>query len=316
MAENNDEKRVGPAQIIFLVLMMLITFYLTFLYIKSKEFHTYSCYNIIIMSIVVFLGSILNIFVPDDKGNETAQYIIGAIKDFFNKMILSILTMQVITLYLGIIKTELYDKKEKLIFIIGIIVSAFVSIVISLMFNSLKIYDGNYYEYLNDFKDFNNKEDEKGQQLSEELKSRWISIIIIEIIFCGVIFAINIFCLAVVLSHLSKKEKDAKAGKIEDLGYKKQLVRFVLMFILNLIAIVISLVFLTFDVFEPRVNQTIFLATMLVIDLCYSLNRTVYTETLKIFCKKKVVEENSQYTELKKKTTYAEDDGDDDVDDN
>ena len=44
---------------------------------------------------------------------------------------------------------------------------------------------------------------------------------------------INNFCLAVVLSHLSKKEKDAKAGKIEDLGYKKQLLRFVLMFILN-----------------------------------------------------------------------------------
>ena len=118
------------------------------------------------------------------------------------------------------------------------------------------------------------------------------------------------------LQNLSKKEKDAKAGKIEDLGYKKQLVRFVSMFILNLIAIAISLVFLTFDVFESSVNQTIFLAIMLIIDLCYSLNRTVYTETLKIFCKKKVVEENSQYTELKKKTTYAEDDGDDDVDDN
>ena len=268
------------------------------------------------MSIVVFLGSILNIFVPKNKGNEYIQYICGVIKDFFNKMILSILTMQVITLYLGIMKTELYDKKEKLIFIIGIFASTGVSVVVSILFNSLKWYENNYYEYLDDYKDFKNKVDESGKPLDKELETRWISIIIIEVIFCAVIFAVNIFCLAVVLSHLSKKEKDAKAGKIEDLGYKKQLLRFVLMFILNILAIGISLVFLTFDVFESSVNQTIFLLSMLVIDLCYSLNKTVYTETLKIFCRNKVVVENSQYTELKKKSTYAEDDGDDDVDDN
>ena len=316
MNEENNTEGIGPLHIIFLIIMILITFYLTFLYIKSKEFHTYSCYNIIIMSIVVFLGSILNIFVPKNKGNEYIQYICGVIKDFFNKMILSILTMQVITLYLGIMKTELYDKKEKLIFIIGIFASTGVSVVVSILFNSLKWYENNYYEYLDDYKDFKNKVDESGKPLDKELETRWISIIIIEVIFCAVIFAVNIFCLAVVLSHLSKKEKDAKAGKIEDLGYKKQLLRFVLMFILNILAIGISLVFLTFDVFESSVNQTIFLLSMLVIDLCYSLNKTVYTETLKIFCRNKVVVENSQYTELKKKSTYAEDDGDDDVDDN
>lgn len=313
MADDENKKEIGTIQIIILVLMILITFYLTFLYIKSKEFHTYSCYNIIIMSIVVFLGTILNLFVPKDKGNEYAQFVCGIVKDLFNKMILSILTMQVITLYLGIIKTELYDKREKLIFLIGIFASFGVSLAVSIVFNALKWDGSNYHEYLDNIKEEKEKE---GGSVPEDINKRWYGLIIIEIVFCAVIFVINVCCLAVVLSHLSKKEKDAKAGIIEDLGYKKQLIRFVLMFILNIVAIAISLVFLTFDVFDPSTNQTIFLGAMLVIDLCYSLNRTVYTETLKIFCKKKVVEENSQHTELKKKTTYAEDDGDDDADDN
>ena len=313
MADLENKKEIGTIQIIILVLMILITFYLTFLYIKSKEFHTYSCYNIIIMSIVVFLGTILNLFVPKDKGNEYAQFVCGIVKDLFNKMILSILTMQVITLYLGIIKTELYDKREKLIFLIGIFASFGVSLAVSIVSNALKWDGSNYHEYLDNIKEEKEKE---GGSVPEDINKRWYGLIIIEIVFCAVIFVINVCCLAVVLSHLSKKEKDAKAGIIEDLGYKKQLIRFVLMFILNIVAIVISLVFLTFDVFDASTNQTIFLGAMLVIDLCYSLNRTVYTETLKIFCKKKVVEENSQHTELKKKTTYAEDDGDDDADDN
>ena len=309
---NEDKEKMGVAQYIFLVFMILITFYLTFLYIKSKEFHTYSCYNIIIMSVVVFLGTLLNIVVPTDEGSEYAQFICGIVKDLFNKMILSILTMQVITLYLGIIKTELYDKREKLIFLIGIFASFVVSLVISIILNTLKWDEQKYYEYLNNYKIIK----QNGVSLPEELEKRWYGIIITEVIFCAVIFVINVCCLAVVLSHLSKKEKDAKAGIIEDLGYKKQLLRFILMFILNIVAIAISLVFLTFDVFDPSLNQTIFLGCMLLIDLCYSVNRTVYIETLKIFCKNKVVEENSQYTELKKKSTYAEDDGDDDADDN
>lgn len=314
MADDTDEEKqkIGVAQYIFLAFMILITFYLTFLYIKSKEFHTYSCYNIIIMSVVVFLGTLLNIVVPTDEGSEYAQLVCGIVKDLFNKMILSILTMQVITLYLGIIKTELYDKREKLIFLIGIFASFGVSLVISFFLNILKWVDEKYYEYLNNYK----IDKQNGLLLPEDLEKRWYALIITEVIFCVIIFVINVCCLAVVLSHLSKKEKDAKAGIIEDLGYKKQLVRFILMFILNIVAIVISLVFLTFDVFDPTLNQTIFLGFMLVIDLCYSLNRTVYIETLKIFCKNKVVEENSQYTELKKKSTYAEDDGDDDADDN
>ena len=62
-----------------------------------------------------------------------------------------ILTMQVIILYIGIIKTELYYSKEKLIFIIGIIVCVTVSVVVGVVFNSVKICGSIYYDYLDEY---------------------------------------------------------------------------------------------------------------------------------------------------------------------
>ena len=306
--DKNKDLEPGPLQYIFLVFMLLITFYLTFLYIKSKEFHTYSCYNIIIMSITIFIGGIINIFIPNDLGGEFIEFIWGFLKDFFNKLIMSILTMQVIVLYFGIIKTEFYYPRERLIFIIGTIACCGVSVVIGILFNSLKVYQDEYHEYLDDY------DDVEDPNLGEELKRRLYSIVSIEMIFGGVIFVINVFCLIVVMNFISKKNKDAKAGLIEDLGYKNQLIRFIFMFFLNIIAIASSSIFLVFDVFDRKTNESIYLAICLVIDLCYSINKTVYAETLRIFCKKSV-ENKLGPTELKKKNTFDEEDdgaGDDD----
>ena len=306
--EENQNVEPGPLQYIFLGFMLLITFYLTFLYIKSKEFHTYSCYNIIIMSITIFLGGIINIFIPNDLGNDYSQFILGFLKDFFNKLVMAILTMQVIVLYFGIIKTDLYYKREKLIFIIGIFASVGVSVAVAIVFNGIKVYQGVYYEYLGDYANA------KEKKVIEELNRRFWSIISIEMVFCGVIFIANVFCLIVVMNYISKKNKEAKAGLIEDLGYKSQLIRFIIMFFLNVIAIISSSTFLVFDVFDRKVNQSIYLAICFIIDLCYSINKTVYQETLKLFCKKNPAE-NKEATELRKKSTFAEEDADDDIDD-
>ena len=181
----------GPLQYIFLGFMVLITSYLIFLYIKSKELHTYSCYNIIIMSFVIFSGGILNIFVPKLQDNGAVKFIWGLLKDSFNKLIMSILILQVIILYIGIIKTELYYSKEKLIFIIGIITCVGVSVVFGIVFNSVKVCKNKYHDYLDDYNI--KKIEETDPDKCEDLKSRFFSIIIIELIFCAVILAICSF---------------------------------------------------------------------------------------------------------------------------
>ena len=84
-------------QIIFAFFMALITLYLTILYIKSEAFHTYSCYNIILMSIVLLLDCILKM-IPSDSGTEGFEFVLAIIKNFFDKMILAVLSMQVLVL--------------------------------------------------------------------------------------------------------------------------------------------------------------------------------------------------------------------------
>ena len=79
------------------------------------------------------------------------------------------------------------------------------------------------------------------------------------------------------------------------------------MFFLNIIAIVSSSVFLVFDVFDKKTNESIYLATCFIIDLCYSINKTVYVETLKIFCKSKAKKLNGE-TGLKKQNTFDQND--------
>ena len=92
--------------------MIAIGLYLLFLYIKSKDFHTYSCYNIIIMSLIILLDNIIRI-IPVKSWPVFFHYFQAFLLVFFDKMILSILSMQIIVIYIGIIKTEIYEKNEK-----------------------------------------------------------------------------------------------------------------------------------------------------------------------------------------------------------
>jgi len=295
-------------QIIFAFFMALITLYLTILYIKSEAFHTYSCYNIILMSIVLLLDCILKM-IPSDSGTEGFEFVLAIIKNFFDKMILAVLSMQVLVLYMGIIHTQYYFSHEKSIFIVGTIVSAIVSITLSLVYSSLRWVEDSDGKVIYD----ENSKDDKNDN-NEESEKRNITKQVLEVIFCATLLVANIFCLIVVLSYISKKSKEAKAGIIEDLGYSKQLIRFLFIFFINIIAIVVSGIIINFD-FLTEYNHIIYLLVCFIIDLCYSINKTVYIETVKLFCKKMEYSETDNKVELKRKSTFGDDDDDGNYDD-
>ena len=296
-------------QIIVAILMALITLYLTILYIKSEAFHTYSCYNIILMSIVILLDSLLQL-VPKGFGNdgeyEGWEYVKDLVTIFFDKMILSVLAMQVIVLYMGIIHSKYYFEHEKVIFIVGTIVSAIISGILAAIYSSIRWVeiDGIYiYD-----------EDEENDTADQEASKRTLSRKVIEAIFCGVLFLANVFCLIVVMAHISKKNKEAKAGIIEDLGYERQLIRFLFIFFINIIAIAVSGIIMNFKLMKKS-DEIIYLVVCFAIDLCYSVNKTVYVETVKLFCKKAQFNEEGEQVQLKKMSTFGEEtDGNDDED--
>jgi len=296
-------------QIIVAILMALITLYLTILYIKSEAFHTYSCYNIILMSIVILLDSLLQL-VPKGFGNdgeyEGWEYVKDLVTIFFDKMILSVLAMQVIVLYMGIIHSKYYFEHEKVIFIVGTIVSAIISGVLAAIYSSIRwVEKDGIYIY-----DENEENDDAGQEVGKRTLTRKI----LEAIFCGVLFLANVFCLIVVMAHISKKNKEAKAGIIEDLGYERQLIRFLFIFFINIIAIAVSGIIMNFKLLKET-DEIIYLVVCFAIDLCYSVNKTVYVETVKLFCKKAQFNEEGEQVQLKKMSTFGEEtDGNDDED--
>ena len=281
-------------QLIISFILALITSYLIALYIKSEAFKTYSCFNIMLMSIILFLDCLLEM-VPKKfgetnsyEGLEFVVYLIGILLD---KMILSVLSLQVIILYAGIIHTDFYYSHEKSFVVIGDIVCVIVSGVLAVVFSSIR-----WIKRKNGM-EFDSREDNDYLQ-EKEIQRRTLAKKILETIFCGVNFIVNVFSLVVVILHISKKRKEAKAGLIQDLGYGKQLLRFSLIFSVNIIVIIFSGIVMNFS-HEFGLSKfknfdkycgIIFLIICFLIELCFMINKTVYQETLKIFCKKKYKE--------------------------
>ena len=303
-------------QIIVTSLIALITIYLIALFIKSEVFKSYSCFNIMLMSIILFLDCVLlaiSLSIKKEKITPAGQFILALFKTFFDKMIFSVLALQVIIVYAGIIHTEFYYSHEKSFVVIGDTICAIVSGALAVVYCSIRwVRDGtDKMKFDTDFDD-----DDKG-----EIKNRAIGGKIVETIFCGVIFFVNVFFLVVVISHISRKRREARAGLIQDLGYGNQLLRFSLIFSVNIIAIVFSGIVLTFyKEFGIKKEQyqyfgIVSLVICFLIQLCFMINKTMYLETLKIFCKKKY-KESEENDRIKSISTFEIPIGDDDDEDN
>ena len=302
-------------EIIISSLIAIITIYLIALFIKSEVFKSYSCFNIMLMSIILFLDCvILALYVSvGENSSDGAKFIIILLKTFFDKMILSVLSLQVIIVYAGIIHTDYYYSHEKSFVKIGNAICAIVSGALAAVYSSIRwVKDdgGNLkFEFYLDF------------ELTKENKKRALVARIIEAIFCGVNFFVNVFFLIIVILHISRKRKEAKVGLIQDLGYGNQLLRFSLIFSVNIIACVFSGVVVNFAV---NFNMTegyyrfcliFFLVICFLIQLCFTINKTVYRETIKIFCKKKYKEIDDD-SKIKSISTFEIAPADDDEDDN
>lgn len=271
------------------IFMILIGIYLAILYIKSKELHSFSFYNIIVMSMIILFDNIIRL-IPFNKFPTFFHYLQAFLLVSFDKMILSILSMQIVVIYIIIMWVEIYINHEKLIFIIGFLVCTVISVVLTTIFIAIPrdvSYSGSYY-YCE----------------STHVKK------VLDIAYNCILIIINICCISVVLAYFSKKKKAAEEGIIEDLGYKKQYIRFLLIFFTNILFI-LELFLIIYD-YLPGNIDFIYLFSCLIIDIVYSFNSTVRRATKSIFCKKRFgLDQISQ--QLKKKNTFEDDVGEDDI---
>ena len=270
--------------IIVNVFIILISLYLSFLFIKSKSFHTYPCYNIIAFSLMVSFASILR-NIPVNKNKECNLF--EKYEAFFiillDKLIICTLSMQSLICYLGVVKTKFYYKYEKRIFFITFFISLFISIILTAIFGFVcNILPAGIYCYCG----------------NESPKKE------IDLIFVTIYLLITLFCTIRVLIYISQKKKEVKAGLIQDLDYNHHFKRSLMLFFLNVLIFTISYI-LNYVSEKREIEDLLYMIILFTTSLFNSLNRTVYKETLKIFCKKTY---DKKYNNLMKRVTTLTDD--------
>ena len=282
--KKDDEYKFNIPAIILNVVFILVAIYIFILYIKDKNFHTVPCYNMIIISLLLFFDNVLRIIPVGSI--DTIQYIQAFILVFFDKVLLNILTIQAIIYYLGVIKTQIYYANEKVIYITTFVINLIISIILASIYiiaNGKTKYG--IYWYCGDS--------------TTNLKK------IIDSIFIGILIAINFFCILILLIYISGKIKKVSKGEIEDLDYCHHFTRVLLMFFVNMLTL-IEQYLIIYDILNNFNIDFIYLSTCLIIDLFYTLNKTIYDETCFIFCHKPI--KNSRNILMKDTTSSKVDD--------
>ena len=242
--------------IILNLFIILITLYLFLLYAIKKTFHTYPCYNLILLSLTVLLDNCIRL-IPTKS--DVFRYIQAFILIFFDKLILAILTIYTAIIYLGYIKQNIYKNYMKKIIWSTWSISILINLAISILYISYGKVDYKMYSYCED----------------NNIKKY------IDTIYNSVLVCINLYCIINTLIFLFKYKKQEDMGYIENTGHGYFFYKTLIMLFANLLIFVESyLIIYKLFIFEI---DLIYLSTCFAIDLFYTINKTTYEETIKLF---------------------------------
>jgi hypothetical protein len=277
----------GPAEIVTYILnfiIIFITLYLIFLLIKSRSFKIYPCYNITILSFIIFFDNILRII----PSNGIIEYPQAFLLTSLDKLLLTTITSQAIITFLGVCLTKIYFANEKKIFLTTLIAGISISCILSLLYiliaNRTHVYST--YAYC---------EDSHTKRITDT-------------IFNAIFLLINLFCTLALLIYITKKRRQASLGIIEDLDYGHHHTKIVFMFLFNSLLFIESYLII-YDKFPGNEVDLIYLISCLLILFYYTINKIIIKETLKLFCKSYY---ESKYGSIKKNECLTDDDDDDD----
>ena len=268
-------------------LIILIVLYVIFIYIKSKEFHSYSCAYIIILNISILIDSIFRIIpVGDDKTKyKWLQFIQAFILASLDKYILLDLTLQVFIIYLGIMKTDFYYKHKKAIFYITFFTSMGLSFLMGGLFLLGDVTDYGLYWYTKD----------------NSIKK------IFDNIFNSVFLTLNTFFCIIVIINICIRKEEIEKGMLNENDYEHDLNRMIIIFITNTLIYVESFIIIH-DVINIKgvYIDLIYLVSCLIVTLIYSINKFVINETKKIFCKKVLLKSKPKINTFAQTSTFKE----------
>ena len=240
------------------------------MFIKSKAFNKYECYNLIIFIFVILLDCVVRI-IPfsddDDSSINIFEYLQAFLLVFFDKIILAALTTQTILFYLGVIHTKTFKNNDKKAFFISFVINIVICSSLTILyiyFGGIRLANHRRYLYCD----------------TSELKD------ISDPIFDSVYLIANLYCSIILIKYLFRKIKEIEKGITEDYDYKHNFKKAIIVTLLNIIIFLESYLII-FGILKEEKADIIYLSTLLLISLFNCCNETVMKEAMKIFCKNK-----------------------------
>jgi hypothetical protein len=256
--------------VILIVMMFIISLFFFILFIKSKAFNKYECYNLIIFIFVILLDCVVRI-IPfsddDDSSINIFEYLQAFLLVFFDKIILAALTTQTILFYLGVIHTKTFKNNDKKAFFISFVINIVICSSLSILyiyFGGIRLANHRRYLYCD----------------TSELKD------ISDPIFDSVYLIANLYCSMILIKYLFRKIKEIEKGITEDYDYKHNFKKAIIVTLLNIIIFLESYLII-FGILKEEKADILYLSTLLLISLFNCCNETVMKEAMKIFCKNK-----------------------------
>lgn len=250
-------------------LLILIPFYIFFIYVKTKSFNNYSCYNVFILSFIITIDNFLRLF-STKNCHGSIQYIQAFLLTFLDKVLLTTITSQAYIYYLGVVKSQFYSKKEKIIFFSILLITIIFDLFVTIIFFAIS-------QDITDYQDENYKGNKYFYYKGNQYKK------LIDIIFNSIFLFINTYSIFILFSYILKKKSDASDGLIEDYHYNHHYNKIVIMLISNSIFFTESYLII-FRIIPIKFIDLFYLITCLGVDLTYAINKKILKETLKIFC--------------------------------
>ena len=244
------------AAIVINAIIILIALYLFIIYIKCKNLHSYSCYNIIFLNCMIAIDNVLRI-IPFE--NTPYRFIQAFLLVYIDKVLLAIITTQVIIINLGFTKIKFYSEYQKKIFLSFL----FINLIINLAISTFYISNGkkDYYMY---------------SYCADNIPKK-----IIDTIFNSILFVTNIYFIIDLLFYLSKNKNEDKNVEIKN-KYEFYFYKSLFMLFINSFTFTVSYL-IVYGVLNFNVDL-LYLITCFIIDLFYTINKRLYKETLNICC--------------------------------
>lgn len=252
--------------------IVLISFYLLFIYIKSKTFRQYPCYNNILLSLVILIDNTLRLI--HNPSNQFICFSQTFLLLLFDKLLLTTITINSFLTYLGVLKRKFYISHEKLIFYLSLCFNIGISFLISILF----------------FVQGQVKTTIHGYCYISEIRS---SKEIIDIIFIFILFCFNIYFILQLLLFVSRKLNRASITENNENIYQFHYTSILFMFLINEFLFLLVILIIKKKLFvEEKYYDLFYSLTCLGLDIFYTFNKTICHESYKIFCKKLYLQDN------------------------